>query len=100
MQFINKLLECNENTLQSDSGTLVGGYDGARFYFAAYIRYTALVSLLVRHCINVVSSLVYQDLLYPRSTTSRFRHLFIHLLHSQSLTLRSLPPFGINSFFW
>jgi len=59
MQFSNELLECNEHASQSDSGTSVAGYDGARFYFAAHVRCTALVSVLVRHCINVVYSLVY-----------------------------------------
>jgi hypothetical protein len=61
MQFTNKLLECNKSTLQreSNSGTLVVGYYSAPFYFAAYVRCTALFSLLVRHYINVVYSLVY-----------------------------------------
>ena len=59
MQISNELLECNENASQSDSGTSVAGYDGARFYFAAHVRCTVLVSVLVRHCINVVHSLVY-----------------------------------------
>jgi hypothetical protein len=74
MQCTNELPECNESTPQreSDSGTSVAGYDGARFHFAAQVRCKVLVSLLVRYYIDVVYSLFHRDLLYPRSATPGF----------------------------
>jgi hypothetical protein len=65
------------------------------FNFLAHVSCTAPVSYLASGCINVVYPLSLHQL--PQVCDFQVRHPVIHSLHRQSLTPRSLPPFGTNT---